>query len=164
MSPIRTYIDSNVLVYAFQGEDDILERAMSVLDDPNREFASSYFVSLEILPHAIYAARKKESQFYNEFFKRVKYWATIPNNGNFPKPLQGFVERLIVPFYYGKLLSQAENLALQYGINGIDALHVAAALMVEADELVTGEKPTKPMFRVNNSKLKIVSILPPQIQ
>ncbi|AHJ28173.1 hypothetical protein NSP_18400 [Nodularia spumigena CCY9414] len=38
----------------------------------------------------------------------------------------------------------------------MDALHVAAALSVGAEEFVTREKKTKPMFRV--SSLKVVSI------
>jgi predicted nucleic acid-binding protein len=162
MPAIRTYIDANVLVYAFQGEAEISNRAMAILDDPNREFASSYFVPLEILPHAVYANRKKEIQFYNQFFSEVKYWAALPNNGNFPKLLRGLFERFVNPFYDTKLLNRARDIALKFGINGIDAIHVAAALIVEADELVTGEKPTKPMFRAANSKFKVISILPPQ--
>jgi hypothetical protein len=38
----------------------------------------------------------------------------------------------------------------------MDALHIAAALSVNASEFVTTEKLTKPMFRV--SGIKIVSI------
>jgi len=39
---------------------------------------------------------------------------------------------------------------------GMDALHVAAALQIQADELITTEKPTKPMHRVR--EIQIVSI------
>jgi predicted nucleic acid-binding protein len=42
------------------------------------------------------------------------------------------------------------------GLAAMDALHVAAALSVGAEEFVTREKKTKPMFRV--SSLKVVSI------
>jgi len=38
----------------------------------------------------------------------------------------------------------------------MDALHVAAALQIQADELITTEKPTKPMHRVR--EIQIVSI------
>ena len=40
--------------------------------------------------------------------------------------------------------------------SGMDALHVAAAIEAKADELVTTEKPTKPMHRVK--EVKVVSL------
>jgi predicted nucleic acid-binding protein len=45
-----TFIDSGVLIAAFRGRDELSERAMAVLDDPDRSFASSEFVRLEVLP------------------------------------------------------------------------------------------------------------------
>ena len=48
-------------------------------------------------------------------------------------------------------------LACQYGLAAIDALHVAAAFAVGAEELMTTEKPTKPMHRVEN--ISIVAIM-----
>ncbi|WP_242058310.1 hypothetical protein [Microcoleus sp. FACHB-SPT15] len=41
-------------------------------------------------------------------------------------------------------------------MSAIDALHVAAALSVNAEELITAEKPSKPMHRV--TKIKVISI------
>jgi hypothetical protein len=46
----RTFIDSGVLVFAARSTDEYSERALAILDDRNREFASSLFIQLEVLP------------------------------------------------------------------------------------------------------------------
>ena len=51
---IRTFIDAGVLIVAARGEDEIAERALEILKDPNREFASSMFLKLEVVPKATY--------------------------------------------------------------------------------------------------------------
>ncbi|MBE8995049.1 hypothetical protein [Microcystis aeruginosa] len=50
----------------------------------------------------------------------------------------------------------SHEIADTYGLAAMDALHVAAALQIQADELITTEKPTKPMHRVR--EIQIVSI------
>ncbi|CCI09169.1 MAG: hypothetical protein DWQ51_10615 [Microcystis wesenbergii TW10] len=50
----------------------------------------------------------------------------------------------------------SREIAGTYGLAAMDALHVAAALQIQADELITTEKPTKPMHRVR--EIQIVSI------
>jgi predicted nucleic acid-binding protein len=47
-------------------------------------------------------------------------------------------------------------LACRYGLSAVDALNVAAAISLKADEFVTTEKPSKPMYRVPN--LRFVTI------
>ncbi|TRU81004.1 MAG: hypothetical protein EWV76_22055 [Microcystis novacekii Mn_MB_F_20050700_S1] len=49
----------------------------------------------------------------------------------------------------------SHEIAGTYGLAAMDALHVAAALQIQADELITTEKPTKPMHRVR--EIQIVS-------
>ena len=46
------------------------------------------------------------------------------------------------------LTQSAYQLACTYGLSGLDALNVAAAILLEADEFITTEKSTKPMYRV----------------
>jgi hypothetical protein len=41
----------------------------------------------------------------------------------------------------------ADEQARQYGLGALDAFHIAAAYLLGADELVTTEKPRKPMYR-----------------
>ncbi|WP_202895624.1 hypothetical protein [Iningainema tapete] len=49
------------------------------------------------------------------------------------------------------------QLACAYGLASMDALHVAAAIRLKADKLITTEKPTKPMYRV--TQIQIFSIM-----
>jgi predicted nucleic acid-binding protein len=132
---IRTYIDSGVLLSAAREQDDLSEKAVKILADENRTFASSLFVRLEVLPKAICYRRRNEAQFYREYFSAVQYWANDLT----------------------KLLEDGYRIACKHGLAAIDALHVAAALAAEADELVTTERTTKPMHRV--SEICVISIL-----
>ena len=131
---ILTFIDSGVLLSAANGEGEIAEKALEILEDSNREFASSQFVKLELIPKAIYNKQTEEAQFYEEFFSAVTYWATDLE----------------------KVVKDAYDIGCQYGLAAMDALHIAAALSLEASEFITTEKPTKPMFRV--SSIKLISI------
>jgi predicted nucleic acid-binding protein len=103
-----TYIDSGVLLSATDGVGRIAEKALEILGDSQREFASSEFVKLEVSPKAIYHKQTKEAQFYEEFFSDVTYWAS--------------------DLTY--IVQEAYQIAAQYGLAAMDALHVAAALSV----------------------------------
>lgn len=129
-----TYIDSGVLLSATDGVGRIAEKALEILGDFNREFASSEFVKLEVMPKAVYNKQTEEAQFYEEFFSNVIYWANDLE----------------------KIVQDANNTACKYGLAAMDALHIAAALSVDAEEFVTTEKPTKPMFRVTS--IQVISI------
>lgn len=129
-----TFIDAGVLVTAARGVGEISEKALNVLTDSEREFASSVFIKLEVLPKAIYNRQTEEADFYETFFSAVTYWA---------RDLE-------------QIIQDAHNIACQYGLAAMDALHIAAALSVGASEFVTTEKPTKPMFRVTG--IKVISI------
>ncbi|MFN6033269.1 MAG: hypothetical protein ACK48B_04290 [Dolichospermum sp.] len=72
---IRTFIDAGVLIYADRSQGEIAEKALQILEDENREFASSIFLKLEVLPKAIYNHQKSEVKFYEAFFEEVSYWA-----------------------------------------------------------------------------------------
>jgi predicted nucleic acid-binding protein len=132
---MKTYLDAGVLIAAFRAESQMGKRAIQILDDQNRIFASSVFAQLEVLPKAIYHQQTYEIRFYEAFFDSVQYWAND-------------LEKLVQDGY---------QIASQYGLSAVDALHVAAALLVGAEELVTTERRTKPMHRVPN--IKITSIL-----
>ena len=84
-----TYIDSGVLINAFRGESALGLRAINILDDSDRSFASSIFVQLETLPKAIYQRQQTEQDFYQAFFSIVSHWAIdlpiiIPNAQTIP--------------------------------------------------------------------------------
>ncbi len=130
-----TFIDSGVLVTAARGVGEDSEKALSILEDSNREFASSEFIKMEVIPKAIYNRKTAEAEFYELFFSAVTYWAND-------------IE---------KVIQDAHNIGCQYGLAAMDALHIAAANSIGALEFITTEKPTKPMFRV--SSIKLISIL-----
>ena len=133
---IRTFVDTGVLIAALRGTGEMQVRAASVLTDSARTFASSPFVRLELLPKPLYFQRAEEAAFYREFFRHVSVWARVNDD----------------------LLIAAYREAITTGAAAVDALHVAAAKQVEADEFVTAESPTKPIFRTTN--LSVVSIQP----
>lgn len=130
----KTYVDSGVLITAFQGIQLASLRANAILNSSDREFLSSQFVKLEILPKTVYHKQQDEAEFYETFFDAVSHWVVD-------------VEQVTQTAY---------QLASTYGLAAMDALHVAAALLLKADDLVTTEKPTKPMYRV--TEIQIISI------
>ncbi|WP_219884559.1 hypothetical protein [Merismopedia glauca] len=70
-----TFVDSGVLVTAARGVGEDSEKALEILADSNREFASSKFIRLEISPKAVYHQKTAEAEFYESFFNNVTYWA-----------------------------------------------------------------------------------------
>ncbi|QUV80463.1 PIN domain-containing protein [Chloracidobacterium thermophilum] len=66
--PKRTYVDTSVLVAAFKGQGEIGQRALSVLDDPERTLVVSDAVRLEALPMAHYHRQPQEAAFYEAVF------------------------------------------------------------------------------------------------
>jgi hypothetical protein len=51
-----------------------------------------------------------------------------------------------------KKIARAE--AGRCGLAAMDALHVAAAFLLKADEFITTEKPGKPMYRTDLVKVR----------
>ena len=113
-----------------------LKRIFEILDDPNREFVTSDFVRLEVLPKAVFNRQTDEADFYLEFLNAAQQ--TIQSSH--------------------ALVTQAETEAEQIGLSAVDALHIAAARSGNCDELVTAEKPTKPLFRATG--ITITTIRP----
>jgi predicted nucleic acid-binding protein len=131
---IITYIDSGVLLSATNGAGLIAEKALEILSDSQRVFAASEFVRLEVSPKAVYHQQTEEYQFYEEFFNDVIYWA---NDLTY-------------------IVQESYKIASRYGLAAMDALHVAAAFSIGAEDLITTEKKTKPMHKVIG--IKVISI------
>jgi len=129
-----TFVDAGVLIAAARGDSRGSLDALSILDDPERSFASSAFVRLEVLPKALFHLRRDESDFYEEFFRNVRNWAPLGRD----------------------LIEDALKVATEAGLSALDALHVAAAIAVGADELITNEKPSKPIHRVRGIVVRTI--------
>ena len=135
MAKLITFVDSGVLITAARGQDPLLQaRSLSLLDDPLRDFATSAFVRLEVMPKAVWANNRTERLFYESFFSKASYWLDD----------------------YAVAIQRAETEANLYGLGSMDALHIAAAVLLNADEFVTIEKPTKSIHRTKS--IKVVSL------
>jgi predicted nucleic acid-binding protein len=130
----RTYVDANVLIAAFRGEEKAAHRALQVLDDPDRKLVVNDYLRLEVLPKPTFHKRQEEIDFMQAVFENAVEKGPTSD----------------------ELTEKAVELASRYDMTPIDALHVGAAVVAGVDELVTMEKPTKPMCRV--SEVEVVSI------
>lgn len=124
---ILTFPDASVLIYAATKPTAQTfarrMRALQVFNDPDREFVASEFLRLEVLPIAKFFGKKREVKFYETFFAGAAHWADVAAS-----------------------ISPALELAAKFGLGALDALHVTAAGQFGA-ELVSAEKPTKPIYR-----------------
>jgi predicted nucleic acid-binding protein len=134
VAKIRTFVDADVLIWAARGREPLSDAGMAVLTNSNREFVASEFLRLEVIPKAAYNQQAAEEAFYQRFFDAVEHWCDVSS----------------------PLISRAHQTAIRYGLSAIDAIHVASAHTMAADELVTAERPTSPLFRVQ--EVPIVSI------
>lgn len=134
---IRTVVDSCVLRTAFQGEGEANRKALDVLDDTNREFMAVDFVALEVIPKPIFNKFQEQADFYKSFFDDAPIHVEITSD----------VTKL------------ALQLASKHDIGPMDSLIVSSAIIGNADELITMEKPTKPMYKVK--EVKVISLYTP---
>lgn len=134
---MRTFLDTNVLIAAFRGNNEASERALGVLDDAGRQFLGSDFLRLELLPKPTYESQDDERAFYETYLAAVvQSVETTP----------GHVE-------------SAFALATTHGLSAPDALLAQAAIAAQAAEFVTIEAPTKPLFRIPTATLLVRSLL-----
>jgi predicted nucleic acid-binding protein len=121
-----TYLDANLLIYAADGTSiDTKLRLQKIVGDPGREFIASEFLRLETLPYAIRRKNRREQLYLEGFFgRRVDYWVDDERD----------------------LFTPATQLILQHGLQLMDALHLAAAMIYKA-EFVTAENPRKPFHK-----------------
>jgi predicted nucleic acid-binding protein len=125
---IHSFIDSGILITAARGSSPRSQLALNILADRDRIFSSSIFIKLEVLPKSVCYQQTLEREFYETFFHGITHWMNDLDT----------------------LTQSAYQLACTYGLSGLDALNVAAAILLKSDEFVTTEKPTKPMYRVPN--------------
>jgi hypothetical protein len=131
--PKRTYIDTCLLIAAFKGEGELGRKALSVLDDPDRDLVVSDAVRLEALPKARYHKQQEEVAFYEAVFSQAENIA-----------------------WDGSALQQASVVAESHGVAAMDAIHVAHAQLAGVTEFISAEKPTKPMFRVQSIAMRSI--------
>ena len=134
---MRTAVDSNVLIAAFRGDSAAHDAAVAILDDPDREFLSSAYVRLEVLPKTLFYGNEDERSFYEAFFEVA---TQIPISE----------ERFHAAYAH----------AAQYNLSAGDAIVTEAAIHAGAEEFVTAEKKSKPMFSIPENVIRMTSINP----
>lgn len=125
----RLFLDTGVLIAAARGQGTASSDALALLSDPRHQFLSSDVVHLELLPKAIYPQRRVEAEFYETYFASLapeSVLATTPG-----------------------VVDDAFMYATRWGLSAFDALIVVAAQRLDADELVTTERPSSPLLRVD---------------
>ena len=133
---LRTYVDSGVLIWATQGIAKNADIALRFLTDPSREYVTSDYVRLEVLPKAVFHRNGPEVSFYETFFRaNIR---CVPTSKS--------------------LMANAMAEGSNTGISGIDALHISCAVFAGAEELITTEKLTKPIYRTK--LIRVVCIRP----
>ena len=135
---IRTFLDSGILIAASRGDLAASEKSMRVLEDPGRRFLTSVFVRLEVFPKVARHEFPLQRAFLNEFFA--------------DRSLEGASD-------LDAVINLAVSEAERHGLSAMDALHVAAALLLKADQLITTEKPGKPIYRAEGVQVMYVDKL-----
>lgn len=132
---ILTFLDASVLIYAASRpthQTSALHfKALRLLADPERSFAASSFLKLEVISIPTFYKKTRELKFYERYFQSISVWADSLT-----------------------LTDPAIEIACQFGLSALDALHLAAAQQVGA-EFVTAERPTKPIYRAHGNVLSI---------
>jgi len=129
----RTYLDTNILIAAFQGgKDDSYRRIMEVLNEPQRQWVVSDFLALELLPKPTFYRREEEVAFMQTFLQNASLHIAASS----------------------EVVQKAIYVASSYDVAPMDALHVAAAWEAQVDEFLTLEKPSHPICRVREIPIR----------
>jgi len=127
----RTFLDSGVLITAARSRGTDQQIALSILGDSNRVFLTSPFLALEVLPKAAFYRQELELSFYERYMASATTYQGLNR-----------IEKV----------ARAE--AARCGLAAMDALHMAAAFLLKADEFITTEKPVKPVYRTTLVKVR----------
>ena len=131
MSKLLTFVDSSVLINAAVGPVAARRmRALAIIGDAQREFVFTQFVKPEVLPIPSKYQKQKELRFYQRFFNKVAIWVDEAT-----------------------IIQPALTLACQYGLGGMDALHLAA--IASNAEFISAEKPSKPFYQAYSRTFSI---------
>ena len=134
---VRTYLDTGVLIAAYQGDHASHEVALKIImESAEREFVSSDLVKLELLPKALFYRRADEFEFYNTFLSNVDVRVVDSNS----------------------ISVGAFELSSKYGLAACDALHIHTAMNSSVTEFITTEKQGKAFFRIPANILTTTSI------
>ena len=134
-APILTYADACLLMAAFRKDDARNSRAVAFIKDERRSFIVSDALWLELMPAPLRNKRHNEVAFYERFFARSQH---VPMTDT--------------------IMRRARDFAGRYFLDAMDAIHIAYAMEAGADEFVSAERLTKPMFRVLEVPMRSIAL------
>ena len=134
MSEILTFLDAGVLLSAARNASPHRLKALALLADARRKFVTTDFVKLETTLKCDYHGYQQQLEFYEDFFANAAVFLAD----------------------VAAIVAGAYRVGKQYGLNAMDALHISSALLAQADEFVTTERPNSPFQNVKG--LKILSL------
>ena len=115
------------LIAASRNDQPNSEGALRLLASNRRRFLTSVFVRLEVFPTVAYHGFSLQRAMTQEFFMDPTLeWAPDLN----------------------AIVRVGTELAETYNTSPLDSLHLAAAILLRADEFATTEKPGRAMYRV----------------
>jgi predicted nucleic acid-binding protein len=132
---IGTYLDTNCLIALADLEPGRHHKVLALLQDEKRAFIYSQFLTLETLSLALHYRKPNRARIFRRYLNLCQYRSNT----------------------LAEIMNEAERQSATYGIVGLDACHIAAAIVGLAREFYTFEKPTKPMFR--SKEIKVISLL-----
>jgi predicted nucleic acid-binding protein len=132
MGLIKTNPDACVLIAASQNMEASTPE-WRILQNPNRDFYFSDYLTLEIMPKAILKEKVKSNE--------LKFLRQYINNS----------KQIIIP--HSDIILKAIDFCTAYELKPLDALHTAAACLGEIDEFISSEKTTAKMYKVNEIKV-----------
>src|SRR5262245_30441281 len=114
-----TYLDTSCLIALADAEPQRQDRVVDLLEEQQRSFIYSPFTTLETLSLAIHYRKPARVRIFRQYFNQCAF---ISDN-------------------LAEIMQEARRQTEKYGIVGIDACHIAAAVVASADEFYTFEKP-----------------------
>jgi predicted nucleic acid-binding protein len=129
----RVFLDADVLIAAFQGEQQLRACAQAFLSEPLFEFIYDPLLQMEVMIQPTYHRHTLEVSFYSTYFRNAACFGQL-----------------------NQMFEIASREAMKHGIAVSDALHIATAHLSKCAALVTAEKSTKPMFRTR--LVRVISI------
>ena len=111
---------------AIGADGPVARRALEAIEDPERQLLISGYTKLEVLPKPSFHKRTDQVESFSVLFSQAEE----------------------IPLEQTAIVNSAIEIAAKHDLTPIDALHISTAIHGNAEEFVTLEKPTKPMFRV----------------
>jgi predicted nucleic acid-binding protein len=113
----RVYVDTSVLIAAWRAQSATNRLSLAELTRPNRQLVTSVFVELEVKPLPAFRKNGDEMKFYDDVFA-VSH---------------------IVRATHLEVIAKARELGPRFGIAGMDAPHLSAAVRDGCKSIVSAD-------------------------